>query len=348
MEQLLSSLLGPISRGLRDTNAFGNTGDIYSDTQYRGQPLTMPAPSGGGFAANYTPIRFAPLVSLTGPVMAPATPAAPKAAAPEAAAPLIRPPMMADQSGSYEIPTRTDAAFQNLQPIGTRIEQNGIGPELRDLGSGLSFMTSPLTSTASLLATGKLPLDYVLGSMGGAAPAPGAPTAVAPFGGFLQGLRDFLFGPQQESVSLGDMQAGLSSQGLGMGAAVFSDAMNAALASGASEEAANLAGSTALGLFAQGMDPASAVALGSATQISRNPFDMTSEQPAAPSAPTGMPELSRNPFDLTAPAAPQAAQTFALGQPSESSYSGSDFSGYGGGTAGETGAPGESSYGLDR
>ncbi len=32
----------------------------------------------------------------------------------------------------------------------------------------------------------------------------------------------------------------------------------------------------------------------------------------------------------------------------ESSYSPSDFGGYGGGTAGETGAPGESSYGLDR
>jgi hypothetical protein len=57
-------------------------------------------------------------------------------------------------------------AFQNLQPIGTRIEQNGIGPELRDLGRGLSFMTSPLMSTGSLLATGKLPLDYVLGEHG--------------------------------------------------------------------------------------------------------------------------------------------------------------------------------------
>jgi hypothetical protein len=119
---------------------------------------------GAGFGAGYTPIRFAPLVSLTGPVMAPATPAAP-----EAAAPMLRPPMMVDQSGGYEIPTRTDAAFENLQPIGTRIEQNGIGPELRDLGRGLSFMTSPLMSTGSLLATGKLPLDYVLGEMGGAA-----------------------------------------------------------------------------------------------------------------------------------------------------------------------------------
>lgn len=237
---------------------------------------------GAGFGAGYTPIRFAPLVSLTGPVMAPAAPDAP-----EAAAPLIRPPMMVDQSGSYEIPTRTDAAFQNLQPIGTRIEQNGIGPELRDLGRGLSFMTSPLISTGSLLATGKFPLDYVLGNMGGATQPGGQATPQNPFANVLGGLRSFLFGPQQESVSLGGSSAGgLASQGLGMGSAVFSDAMNAALASGASEEAANLAGRTALGLFAQGMDPASAVALGSVTQISRNPFDMTSGQ--ATSGASGM------------------------------------------------------------
>ena len=149
---------------------------------------------GAGFGAGYTPIRFAPLVSLTGPLMAPATPAAP-----EAAAPMLRPPMMADQGGGYETPQRTDAAFQNLQPIGTRIEQNGIGPELRDLGRGLSFMTSPLMSTGSLLATGKLPLEYVLGEMGGAAQpgAPGQGTPAAPFGGLLQSLQNFLFGSQQ-------------------------------------------------------------------------------------------------------------------------------------------------------
>jgi hypothetical protein len=154
---------------------------------------------GAGFGAGYTPIRFAPLVSLTGPLMAPATPAAP-----EAAAPMLRPPMMVDQSGGYEIPTRTDAAFENLQPIGTRIEQNGIGPELRDLGRGLSFMTSPLMSTGSLLATGKLPLDYVLGEMGGAAQPGGQGTPAAPFGGFLQGLQNLrdsfarnVFGPEE-------------------------------------------------------------------------------------------------------------------------------------------------------
>ena len=305
---------------------------------------------GAGFAANYTPIQFAPLVSLTGPVMAPTAPAAP-----EAAAPLIRPPMMVDQSGSYEIPTRTDAAFQNLQPIGTRIEQSGIGPELRDLGRGLSFMTSPLISTGSLLATGKLPLDYVLGNMGGAAQPGGQATPQNPFANVLEGLRSFLFGPQQEAVPLGGSSAGgLASQGLGMGSAVFSDAMNAALASGASEEAATQAGRTALGLFAQGMDPASAVALGSVTQISRNPFDMTSGQ--ATSGASGM--LGGTPAGNQLLSDIYGAMQFAPGSTEtgpggtslsqEGSYSGSDFGGYGGGTAGETGAPGESSYGLDR
>jgi hypothetical protein len=166
---------------------------------------------GAGFGAGYTPIRFAPLVSLTGPVMAPATPAAP-----EAAAPMLRLPMMADQGGGYETPQRTDAAFQNLQPIGTRIEQNGIGPELRDLGRGLSFMTSPLMSTGSLLATGKLPLEYVLGEMGGAAQpgASGQGTPAAPFGGLLQGLQNLrdsfarnVFG--QEEVPLFETRAPL-------------------------------------------------------------------------------------------------------------------------------------------
>ena len=51
----------------------------------------------------------------------------------------------------------------------------------------------------------------------------------------------------------------------------------------------------------------------------------------------------------TAPAGPVSTLGMDMfGPQAESSYSGSDFGGYGGGTAGETGAPGESSYGLDR
>lgn len=302
---------------------------------------------GAGFGAGYTPIQFAPLVSLTGPVMAPTAPAAP-----EAAAPLIRPPVMADQSGSYEIPTRTDAAFQNLQPIGTRIEQNGIGPELRDLGRGLSFMASPLISTGSLLATGKLPLDYVLGDMGGAA-QPGAPaqgTAAAPFSGFLQSLRDLVFGPQQEAVPLGPTplseraQGGVASIG-GIGGAAYNDAFSIASGFGLSPGAAESAGRTAAGLVAQGLDPQTAVTLAAnyAAYADRSQMpDGTGGMSPTPGAPafTGieaMPmDIFGNPYSSvagTAPAAPQAAQTFALGQPSESSYSpggySADFSDFG-------------------
>jgi hypothetical protein len=123
---------------------------------------------GAGFGAGYTPIRFAPLVSLTGPVMAPATPAAP-----EAAAPMLRLPMMADQGGGYETPQRTDAAFQNLQPIGDRLETPEGRAAVAKSWPRPEFFASPLISTDSLLATGKLPLEYVLGEMGGAA-QPGA------------------------------------------------------------------------------------------------------------------------------------------------------------------------------
>lgn len=296
---------------------------------------------GAGFAAGYTPIQFAPLVSLTGPVMAPTAPAAP-----EAAAPMIRPPVMADQSGSYEIPTRTDAAFQNLQPIGTRIEQNGIGAELRDLGRGLSFMASPLISTGSLLATGKLPLDYVLGNMGGAT-QPGAPaqgSAAAPFGGFLQSLRDFVFGPQQQSVSLAGGPSGVDP------IASYQNAINVSLSGGATQEMADAAGRAALGLISQGMDPTAAVALASMTALGQVGPQMGEGLPT--SGASGM--LGGTPAGNQLLSDIYGAMQFAPGSTEtgpggtslsqESSYEGS----YGGGTAGQTGAPGESSYGLDR
>lgn len=280
---------------------------------------------GAGFGAGYTPIRFAPLVSLTGPVMAPATPAAP-----EVAAPMIRPPMMVDQAGSYEaLPT-----YQG-PPIGERLATpEGRAAEFQNLSRAASALMSPFTTIPSLALTGKTPMELmaqVMG-MGGAQSAQATPQN--PFANVLGGLRSFLFGPQQESVSLGGSSAGgLASQGLGMGSAVFSDAMNAALASGASEEAATQAGRTALGLFAQGMDPASAVALSSVTQISRNPFDMTSGQ--ATSGASGM--LGGTPANSQLLSDIYGAMQFAPGSTEtgpggtslsqEGSYSGSDFGG---------------------
>jgi len=280
---------------------------------------------GGSFGAGYTPIRFAPLVSLTGPVMAPATPAAPEAVAPMA--PALRLPQMSDMPDNAYM---TGEAQQGTPGAGFVNPLAGMnGSQIAQAGlNALSFFTNSLGFAAQYALTGKTPAQNFQGLFSGG------------FQGLLGG------GPQQESVSLGGSSAGgLASQGLGMGSAVFSDAMNAALASGASEEAAAQAGRTALGLFSQGMDPAAAVALGSVTQISRNPFDMTSGQ-GIPSTPAGMPGLSRNPFDLTAPVAPQAAQTFALGQPNESSYSPSDFTG-GGWSAGDVAGAYSDSTGFE-
>ena len=265
---------------------------------------------GAGFGAGYTPIRFAPLVSLTGPVMAPATPAAP-----EAAAPMLRLPMMADQGGGYETPQRTDAAFQNLQPIGKRLATpEGRAAELQNLGRGLSFLASPLLSTGSLLATGKLPLDYVLGEMGGA--------GGNPFAGFLQGLQGFLGGGQQRAVEVPigpqmlseKAQGGVTSIG-GIGGAAYNDAVSIASGFGLSNEVANAAGRTAAGLVAQGMDPQTAVTLAANYAAYADRSQMPDGMPAPGGQAQGLPGLSRNAFDLTTPVASQVAQTFSLGQP---------------------------------
>jgi hypothetical protein len=155
---------------------------------------------GAGFGAGYTPIRFAPLVSLTGPLMAPATPAAP-----EAAAPMLRLPMMADQGGGYETPQRTDAAFQNLQPIGDRLETpEGRAAEFQNLSRAMTALMSPMTTIPSLALTGKTPMELMAQAMGMGGGQAVQGTPAAPFGGFLQGLQNLrdsfarnVFGPEE-------------------------------------------------------------------------------------------------------------------------------------------------------
>jgi hypothetical protein len=304
---------------------------------------------GAGFGAGYTPIRFAPLVSLTGPVMAPATPAAP-----EAAAPMLRLPMVADQGGGYETPQRTDAAFQNLQPIGDRLATpEGRAAEFQNLSRAMTALMSPMTTIPSLALTGKTPMELMAQAMGMGGGQAGQGTPAAPFGGLLQSLQNFLFGSQQESVPLGGSSAGgLASQGPGMGFAAFNDAVNAAMSGGASAEMADAAGRAALGLVSQGMDPASAVALASMTALGQVGPEMPAGMGGAPSTPAGMPGLSRNQLDMTAPVAPQAAQTFGLGQPGQIESStqmggiGGADSPFGGFTGGDWG-PGDTPGGYD-
>jgi hypothetical protein len=140
---------------------------------------------GAGFGAGYTPIRFAPLVSLTGPVMAPATPAAPEAAAPMA--PALRLPQMSDMPDNAYM-TGGMPQFTGA-PIGERS-----GAEIRgDMGRIGEFFMSPLSTMASYAMTGKMPSEQMQGLLGGA--------GGNPFAGFLQGLRDSfarnVFGPEE-------------------------------------------------------------------------------------------------------------------------------------------------------
>ena len=205
---------------------------------------------GAGFAANYTPIQFAPLVSLTGPVMAPATPAVP-----EAAAPLIRPPVMVDQSGSYEaLPT-----YQG-PPIGERLATpEGRAAELQNLGRAVSALMSPFTTIPSLALTGKTPMELMAGAMGMGDAQSAQATPQNPFANLLGGLQNFLFGPQRESVSL----AGGQMMSPGLATAAMNDAYSQALEMGMSPESAANAMSMTQSLMALGMDPYQAVSIAS-------------------------------------------------------------------------------------
>jgi hypothetical protein len=289
MATMFDNLLSPIVRGLSQSGLLQG-----SNRQVAEESFSLPAPSsGGGFAANYTPIRFAPLVSLTGPVMAPATPAAP-----EAAAPMLRLPMMADQGGGYETPQRTDAAFQNLQPIGERLATpEGRAAEFQNLSRAMTALMSPMTTIPSLALTGKTPMELMAQAMGmgGGQAAQGTPAA--PFGGFLQGLQNLrdsfarnVFGP--EEVPLFETRAPLE---------------QATPVSASDIQLQDLASSLGISL------PEAAAILGG----------QAATAPAGPVSTLGM--------DMFGP------------QNESSSYGG-----YGGGSFGETGAPGESSYGLDR
>ena len=261
------------------------------------------------FGAGYTPIRFAPLVSLTGPITAPAPPAAPEApVAP--AAPMMRLPMV-DQGGGYE---GLGPAFTG-EPIGTRMSTPaGRQAELANLANAAGFLASPFTAMANYVLTGQSPAQaFGVGDWRAAQGIPEGqmPQGLMPQGGLFSGFRDFLSG----LMSQGGQPAGApAQQGFSpeMGFSVANDAYQMALSSGADEQAAMNAANSAASLVAQGVDPITAATI--------------SAQYAMGAAGPQMPEMP-----AAAPAAPMAAQTFGIAPPTmtESSY---DFSG-----GGETG-----------
>jgi len=268
---------------------------------------------GSGFAAGYTPIRFAPLVSLTGPIQGPATPAAPEAAAPMA--PALRLPQMSDMPDNAYM---TGEMQQGTPGAGFVNPFSGMsGSQIARTGmDALSFFTNPLGFAAQYALTGKTPSQNFQGL----------------FSGGLQGLLGG-GGPPQKSVALGDMRAPAGAPNFGMNVAVFNDAYELAMSRGADDLAATNAASSAASLVAQGVDPITAVTIASqyavgaaGPQLSERP-GLSTNAYALPSAPQGMPGLSSNAFDLTAPSAPTPEQTFGI--QTGGGFAPSDFGGVG-------------------
>ena len=257
---------------------------------------------GAGFGAGYTPIRFAPLMSLTGPVMAPAAPAAPEVAAPMA--PAMRLPQMSDMPDNAYM---TGEMQQGTPGAGFVNPFSGMsGSQIARTGmDALSFFTNPLGFAAQYALTGQTPSQNFQGLFSGG--------LQGLLGGGGQQAAEVPLGPQMLSEKA---QGGVASIG-GIGGAAYNDAVSIALGGGASQEMADAAGRNAAGLVAQGMDPAAAVALASMTATGQVGPEMPGGMPAPGGFAQGLPGLSRNAFDLTAPVAPQTAQTFGLGQPSQ-------------------------------
>ena len=228
-----------------------------------------------GFAAGYTPIRFAPLVSLTGPILGPATPTATAPAAPTAQ-PLRLPMMggMAEMPDNAYMTGQAGAYPDGMPPIGARSSEQ-IRGDLMNLGG---FFMSPIGSMLNYAMTGQTPAQAMQEMFSGAQRQQGQ--------GMFSGLRDFLFGQQQPSVPLGEMRAPAGAPNIEMNAAVMNDARAIAENAGLSPELADYAAGAAVSMVAQGMDPAAAVAL--ATQnasmaaaqmdMASNPFGQPTQQ----------------------------------------------------------------------
>jgi hypothetical protein len=218
-----------------------------------------------------------------------------------------------------------------------------------DLANAAGFFMNPLGMMAAYALTGQSPAQmFGVGNQRealGLGPSDAMPQGILPQGGMsgmFGGLRDFLFGPQQQSVPLRDMRAPLSAGGEGMSGAVFGDAEAIARSMGLGDERSAEIGRTAMGLLSQGLDPVSAVTL--ATNYgayATRPDAGVAMQGAAPQGMPGFGQLT--PDFLTeygTPIATGPAQTFAIGDTGGSSIGDSgNFGGISGVTEG-FGSPG--------
>jgi len=162
---------------------------------------------GAGFGANYTPIRFAPLFSLSGPARATPAPAA------EEQIPQTALPFQYDTSGygqgGYDRPQQD---YYGGLPIGVRGQEE----ITQDMSRALSFLSNPIGTLASLAVTGKTPIEAMAQLIGGPGSKEGGPKffdyggssfgaqggrgGTNPFGSFLSLLQNFfgkMYGPEQ-------------------------------------------------------------------------------------------------------------------------------------------------------
>jgi hypothetical protein len=146
---------------------------------------------GTSFGAGYTPIRFAPLVSLTGPIAAPATPAAPEApAAPMMQAPMM--PTMAEMPDNAYMTGQAGTYPDGMPPIGARSGEQ-IRGDLMNLGG---FFMSPIGSMLNYAMTGQTPAQAMQAMFGGAQGQQGQGTQ-GPFAGFSDWFARNVFGPEE-------------------------------------------------------------------------------------------------------------------------------------------------------
>jgi hypothetical protein len=209
---------------------------------------------------------------------------------------MIRPPILPqDQGGGYE---GMGPAFTG-EPIGTRMSTPaGRQAEMANLANAVGFLSNPFTTMAAYALTGQSPAQFF--NVGDWRTAQGVPQGaetqgIVPPSGVSRlfgGVRNFLFGPPQQSVSLAEAQGGPSQQTLGMAA---QSATNIADMYGLSPEQAAQVGQTAAGLVAQGMNITEAITLAAnygaysaRPDMAGSPFGQPAAQPAAPQfAPQG-------------------------------------------------------------
>jgi hypothetical protein len=214
-------------------------------TQFRDMPL------GGtsGFASQYTPIRFAPLVSLTGPIAARPQPAA----APEEQ--MMRPQMpLMDQSGFGTGDEAQGLPYYGGPPISERSNAE----HQKDAINAFGFLSNPIGTLLNYAATRQSPYETLQALVGGSR---GQTPSGAQGGGFgfqnpFAGLSNWfsgkVFGPEEVSLSQSPLssqsQGGVSSIG-GIGGAVYNDTFNNVYSMTGDPQLAAKAANEAAGLF---------------------------------------------------------------------------------------------------